>query len=166
MGFKKDAGVPTGMSFARPTPASGGSRMLVLPIALILLGVAASGCMDAGDGDGEVTELRFDEHPEHGSILVDGDGHTLYIFLNDEPGSSDCFDQCADNWPPLIADVPPETPADLEGRVSLIDREGQQQVAHDERPLYYFIGDEEPGDANGEGLNDVWFVVRETADGA
>lgn len=129
--------------------------------ALLLTVTALAGCAhesgdDDGDGSGTVG-LAFAEHEELGSILVDGDGMTLYIFENDEPGTSNCFDQCAENWPPLLAD-------EVQGPegLTLIDRDGEQQVAHDERPLYYFVGDEEPGDANGEGLNDVWFVVRES----
>jgi predicted lipoprotein with Yx(FWY)xxD motif len=26
-------------------------------------------------------------------------------------------------------------------------------------PLYYFADDEEPGQTNGQGISDVWFVV-------
>ena len=39
------------------------------------------------------------------------------------------------------------------------DAHGTSQVTYDGWPLYYFQGDEAAGDANGQGLNDVWWVV-------
>ena len=38
-----------------------------------------------------------------GKALVDGKGMTLYIFDKDTAGASNCNDQCAINWPPLMA---------------------------------------------------------------
>ncbi|MFC6731773.1 hypothetical protein [Haladaptatus sp. GCM10025893] len=38
--------------------------------------------------------------------------------------------------------------------------EGSTQVAAAGWPLYYFAPDENPGDANGQGVNDVWWVLR------
>ena len=38
-----------------------------------------------------------------GRILVDGRGHTLYLFARDTRGKSSCAGQCAAFWPPLIA---------------------------------------------------------------
>jgi hypothetical protein len=26
-------------------------------------------------------------------------------------------------------------------------------------PLYYWVGDAQPGDTNGQGVNEVWYVV-------
>ena len=41
-----------------------------------------------------------------GSILVDPEGFTLYVFTQDTGGESACYDQCADNWPAVTADTP------------------------------------------------------------
>jgi predicted lipoprotein with Yx(FWY)xxD motif len=32
-------------------------------------------------------------------------------------------------------------------------------ITYNNWPLYHFAGDSAPGDTNGQGLNDVWFVV-------
>src|SRR3954452_13005709 len=38
-----------------------------------------------------------------GNILVDGHGHTLYLFGKDRHGRSSCTGRCAAFWPPVIA---------------------------------------------------------------
>jgi predicted lipoprotein with Yx(FWY)xxD motif len=42
-----------------------------------------------------------------GTILVDGEGMTLYVFDSDDPGASTCYDDCAANWPPVTVDRDP-----------------------------------------------------------
>lgn len=110
----------------------------------------------------ERTELRWQEHEHLGSILVDGDGRTLYVFTRDTPNASACSGDCASAWPPVTA-ADTDAPADLAKRVSTFAREdGQAQVAIDGRPLYRYAADAEAGDANGQGRNGAWFVIRET----
>lgn len=96
-----------------------------------------------------------------GSFLVDAKGMTLYIFLNDTPNTSNCYDACAQNWPPLLAEG---TPVAGEGvDASLLGttqrKDGTTQVTYNGWPLYYFVRDEKPGDTNGQGVRDVWFVI-------
>ncbi|MDH5372750.1 MAG: hypothetical protein OEX97_07385, partial [Acidimicrobiia bacterium] len=37
-------------------------------------------------------------------------------------------------------------------------------VTYNGWPLYYFANDSAPGDINGQGLNDVWYVVSAEGD--
>ena len=46
-----------------------------------------------------------------GRILVDGHGHTLYLFAKDKRGRSSCAGQCAGFWPPLISSGKPRAAA-------------------------------------------------------
>lgn len=96
-----------------------------------------------------------------GQILVDGDGNTLYLFLPDAQGESTCYDTCAQNWPPLLIDgdavVGDGLDSDLVGTVTRTD--DTEQLTYGGWPLYTFVGDAEPGQTAGQGLNDVWFVV-------
>jgi predicted lipoprotein with Yx(FWY)xxD motif len=95
-----------------------------------------------------------------GTVLVAPDGMTLYTYKPDGAGSSACTGGCAQAWPPLAAKSVPALPAGWTGKVSLITRDdGSQQVAYDGHPLYGYSGDMGHGDANGQGLGGVWFVV-------
>ena len=38
--------------------------------------------------------------------------------------------------------------------------DGGMQVAYNGQPLYYYAFDDAPGDANGQRVNDVWFVLN------
>jgi predicted lipoprotein with Yx(FWY)xxD motif len=90
-------------------------------------------------------------------ILVDGEGMTLYVFDKDQPGTSNCNDQCAVMWPPMVAK--PDAKAD--GDFTTIDRkDGSRQWAYKSRPLYYWFGDAEPGDSVGDGIDGVWHAVE------
>ena len=40
-----------------------------------------------------------------GAFLTDASGMTLYTFTKDEPGKTNCYGQCATNWPPLILET-------------------------------------------------------------
>ncbi|MFL7838702.1 MAG: YceI family protein [Candidatus Promineifilaceae bacterium] len=99
---------------------------------------------------------------ELGDFLVGGDSMTLYQFANDEEDLSNCYDQCADNWPPLLVQ-PGEAPIagfGVTGDLGVIGRDDETlQVTYNGIPLYYWVKDETPGDTTGQGVNDVWFVV-------
>lgn len=94
-----------------------------------------------------------------GSILVDPDGFTLYIFTADSEGESTCYDACADLWPPVPADTPIGSDLDESIFGSVTRDDGTEQLAVNGMPLYLYTPDESPGDTTGQGLNDVWFVV-------
>ncbi len=92
-----------------------------------------------------------------GEVLTDSKGMTLYIFTRDEPGKSNCYDGCAQNWPPLFA----SSGASGEGKFTVIDRkDGTQQWAYDGEPLYYWVNDKAPGDVTGHGVGEVWYVIK------
>lgn len=93
-----------------------------------------------------------------GPALIDADGRTLYAFLDDVDGQSNCNDACAQAWPPVAGDV--DTDSAVTGGTTTIARgDGSSQLAIDGRPLYRFSGDQAPGDTNGQGSGDVWFVL-------
>ena len=96
-----------------------------------------------------------------GKVIVDGDGKVLYLFTPDDAGQPTCYDACAEAWPPLTADAAPTAGAGLDAsKITLVARtDGSQQVKYGDYPLYYFAGDNAPGDTNGQGLNEKWYVI-------
>ncbi|WP_077046286.1 hypothetical protein [Pseudomonas sp. KK4] len=92
-------------------------------------------------------------------MMVDHHGMTLYTFDKDSGGKSMCNDECAKNWPPMMAPAG----ATAEGKWSVIKRDdGKMQYAYDGKPLYTFIKDTKPGDMTGDKMKDVWHVVHES----
>jgi predicted lipoprotein with Yx(FWY)xxD motif len=106
--------------------------------------------------------VRVSSHPDFGEVLVGPEGRTLYLFENDTNGTKEsvCYDSCAGTWPPLTVGESPTKSKAVSASVTTLEREtGETQVMAGGWPLYYFASDTEPGDANGQGLNDVWWVV-------
>ncbi|WP_130903516.1 MULTISPECIES: hypothetical protein [unclassified Pseudomonas] len=92
-------------------------------------------------------------------MMVDHNGMTLYTFDKDSGGKSMCNDECAKNWPPMMAPAG----ATAEGKWSVIKRDdGKMQYAYDGKPLYTFVKDKKPGDMTGDKMKDVWHVVHES----
>ena len=96
---------------------------------------------------------------EMGSYLVDGEGNTLYLFLDDGQGSSSCYGACAATWPPLTGEV--TAGAGVEAALFGTEprSDGTDQITYVGWPLYYFSGDGSSGDVNGQGRDSAWFVV-------
>ena len=95
-----------------------------------------------------------------GTILVDGEGRTLYLFMPDAQGASMCVDTCATTWPALTGPATAGAGVD-ETLLGTADRpdDGSAQVTYNGWPLYHFASDAAPGDTNGQGIGDIWFVV-------
>ncbi|MBT2498887.1 hypothetical protein J7E25_07240 [Agromyces sp. ISL-38] len=153
---------------------------IITGVAVAALAVALSGCTSPAtqepvDDDTSIeTEAPETESMETdalltttdsdlGEIVVDADGMTVYMFDNDTQGgdSSSCEGACATNWPAVTADSDdPPVAEGIDGEIGTIEGvDGKTQVTLNGWPLYYFAGDEAPGDINGQGVNDVWWVL-------
>ena len=101
-----------------------------------------------------------------GDFLVDSKGMTLYLFTKDEPGVSNCYDQCAEKWPPLLSEGDAIAGSGLDAALlGTTDRtDGTTQVTYNGWPLYYWYEDAAPGDTNGQTVGDVWYVVSPTGE--
>ena len=91
-------------------------------------------------------------------VLTGANDMTLYTYDKDTAGVTNCYDKCAVNWPPAIADAG----AVAEGDFTLVDRtDGTKMWAYDGKPLYFWIKDAKPGDTTGDGVGEVWHTAIE-----
>jgi predicted lipoprotein with Yx(FWY)xxD motif len=96
-----------------------------------------------------------------GRTLTDQEGRTLYGFTKDEDGKSSCYDDCAVTWPAFTVRGKVMAGAGLKADwlATAERRDGTTQVTYKGMPLYYFSGDQQPGDINGQGVGGIWFTV-------
>lgn len=94
-----------------------------------------------------------------GKVLVSAKtGMTLYTFRNDARNKSNCYKDCATAWPPFTAGAS----AKADGALGIIDRDdNSRQWTLNGKPLYFWQGDAEVGDATGDGVGGVWDVVKQ-----
>jgi predicted lipoprotein with Yx(FWY)xxD motif len=110
--------------------------------------------------------LMVTNNATFGKIVTDADGMSLYMYTKDtrDPSVSNCYDACAQRWPPLLADA--NGKFDLKGNEldakmfgTTTRKEGTKQVTFNGWPLYYWQNDKKAGDTLGQGVGDVWWVM-------
>lgn len=100
-----------------------------------------------------------------GMILVDSNGMTLYDFHKDKGTTSSCYGPCAEGWPPMLTEGEPTVGnGAMASKLGTTERkDGTMQVTYAGHPLYTFVADKKPGEANG---NDVsafggqWYALK------
>lgn len=120
----------------------------------------------ASGGNLDVITVNTVDNPTYGKILVNSQGMTLYLYTKDTPNTSNCYDQCAANWPPLIVTGAPTGGVDIDAtKLGTTQRaDGSLQVTYNGWPLYTYIGDKVAGEATGQNVGSVWFVISPTGD--
>ncbi|PNI09255.1 hypothetical protein CXX84_08020 [Arthrobacter sp. AFG7.2] len=97
-----------------------------------------------------------------GTIVVDGEGMSVYFFTKDvkDSGTSACMDACLAAWPPVTTTADEPRVEGVTGTVGTITTpDGAQQVTLNGLPLYYFAKDTKAGDTLGQGVNDAWYLA-------
>lgn len=115
------------------------------------------------EGESDTKTLQLLEDSDAGKYLADDEGMTLYLFTKDKKDTSNCTDDCLENWPAFMAsdfEVPDEFNKEDFGTITREDTD-EEQVTYKGYPLYYFVKDKEKGDVNGQGVKDVWYVANE-----
>jgi predicted lipoprotein with Yx(FWY)xxD motif len=101
-----------------------------------------------------------------GEILVNSQGHTLYIFEPDKHARVTCVSTCAQLWPPLKLTTGQKATAS--GGVnsallsSLPNPEGGSVATYAGWPLYTYVSDSAAGQATGQGIETnggLWYVI-------
>jgi predicted lipoprotein with Yx(FWY)xxD motif len=96
------------------------------------------------------------------TVLTNASGRTLYWFALDTSTTSRCTGRCTAYWPP-VSGTPRAGPG-VTGKLGTIHRPGGGvQATYDGHPLYTYIGDNGPGQAQGNDLDlngGLWYEVR------
>ena len=134
-------------------------------VALVLLGVAVAGAggpPGAGPPAGPAATVVLNTTTIKGTtVLTNGKGFTLYSFAPDTATRLNCNGACVQYWPPVTGR--PTAGPGVTGVLGTITRsDGSAQATYDGHPLYTYVADTAPGQANGNNLNlngGVWHEV-------
>jgi predicted lipoprotein with Yx(FWY)xxD motif len=134
-------------------------------VGAIGLAVFAAGCGGAiPSSNGGPATLKL-TGSSNGRFLVDGQGHSVYLFEKDESGESYCSGSCAAVWPPLETSTVPRGGTGIDnGALGTIKRDdGDMQVTYQGHPLYYYAADAStPGRTKGQDIEQFgagWYLV-------
>jgi predicted lipoprotein with Yx(FWY)xxD motif len=125
----------------------------------------ASSSAPASSASAEVETLKTATVAGH-TVVVDGEGKAVYVYTRDNPGTtaSACTGGCASLWPAVTSASAP-TLQGVTGKIgSITGVNGKQQITVNGMPIYYYAKDTAPGQFNGQGVANVWYVIG--ADGS
>jgi predicted lipoprotein with Yx(FWY)xxD motif len=117
----------------------------------------------AASGGVKITSAAL---PGLGTVLVNAQGRTLYIFAPDRQSKVTCVAACAAVWPPafLPAGVKPVAAGQVKQSQlgSDADPAGGRVITYAGWPLYTYVTDTGSGQARGQALNlngGLWYVI-------
>jgi len=135
--------------------------LVVSAVLLVLVATAAMAAVTASASGAGTVDVRA---TSLGKVLVNAQGHTLYLFAPDTHGKSTCYGSCAHYWPPLLVTGKPTAGAGVKASLlgTTTRKDGKRQVTYNGHPLYTYVADSAAGKTSGQGLNlsgGLWWVV-------
>ncbi len=154
------------------------ARGLLVAAGLAAAACAAAGCSGSSPGagrpvaaTGQAVTIRVGSLPGLGSVLVNGGGYALYMFVPDARRRVTCTKLCTANWPPVKISDGERLVAGPGVRARLLgsdpDPSGGRVVTYDGWPLYTYSSDVQPGQATGQAIDlngGLWYVIRATGE--
>jgi predicted lipoprotein with Yx(FWY)xxD motif len=112
-----------------------------------------------------VAVLTVASAPKTGPVLVDAEGFTVYDFHKDKGTTSSCYGACAKVWPPMLtAGAPTAGEGAMSSKLGTTKRkDGTVQATYAGHPLYTYVADKKPGEANGNDFSSFgaqWYALR------
>jgi predicted lipoprotein with Yx(FWY)xxD motif len=100
---------------------------------------------------------------QYGKVLFDRAGQAIYLFDKEKSDTSECYDECAAAWPPVLTDGDPEAGRGIdESLLGTTKRDdGKTQVTYNGHPLYYYAheGRNEVRCHNVPGFGGIWLAL-------
>jgi predicted lipoprotein with Yx(FWY)xxD motif len=132
-------------------------------LVVIAAGATAAIIATSGSGSGRTDPVLRTAPTPAGSMVVTGDGLSVYVYLPDDsnPSRTTCIEDCANDWPPVLLTAPsPSVEGIPKTSVGVTTRpDGAHQLTLDGYPLYRFAADHRPGEIRGESIGNAWFAV-------
>ncbi|MEH6443948.1 MAG: hypothetical protein V7784_08620 [Oceanospirillaceae bacterium] len=132
-------------------------KKIAIPFVAVLSLVAAGCANSANDYSNQTLPAQLSVvKTSLGGVLANNKGLTVYTFDKDKQGTSECYGPCASKWPPVLANT-----SFSEGKFSTAQRtDGSTQVRYNNKPLYLWVGDKNPGETNGDNIKNVWHIIN------
>ena len=132
---------------------------------------SASTAPSEPSGGGTAAVVTASSVPKLGKVIVDSKGLTLYDFHKDKGGKSACYGACEQAWPPLTSEGQPKAgEGAMASKLGTAKRkDGTLQVTYDDHPLYTFVEDKKPGEANGNdttAFGAEWYALQPSGEQA
>lgn len=126
---------------------------------------------EAGSSGNTVAVLTIASAPKVGPVLVDSKGFTVYDFHKDKGTTSSCYGGCAKVWPPVTTEGAPQTgEGAMSSKLGTTKRkDGTTQVTYAGHPLYTYVADKKPGEANGHDFSSFgaqWYALKSNGEEA
>jgi predicted lipoprotein with Yx(FWY)xxD motif len=154
------------------------SRVTAL-LSLVVFALVVAGCggssssststaseTSASSGGGTVSAAEISGL---GTVLVNSEGMTVYMFAKDQGTTSSCYGSCEQGWPPVLAEGKPTAgEGAMSSQLGTTERkDGTMQVTYAGHPLYTFVEDKAPGEATGNestAFGGKWSVMDEAGE--
>jgi len=106
----------------------------------------------------------------YGRMLFDGRRQAIYLFDREGSPRPRCYGECAEAWPPVLADGRPQATGGVrDGLIGTVERrDGSEQVTYGGHPLYYYAH-EGPGQVLCHDIVEyggIWLVVTPRGEAA
>jgi predicted lipoprotein with Yx(FWY)xxD motif len=100
---------------------------------------------------------------QFGPMLYNASKQAIYVFERDGKDESNCYDECAEAWPPVFSKGEPDAGKGVDQSLlgTIQRRDGGNQVTYAGQPLYYYAH-EDPGQVLCHDVNlngGLWWVV-------
>ncbi len=101
---------------------------------------------------------------DFGTMLFNDAGQAIYIWELEESSEAECYDDCAEAWPPVLTDGQPVASGDVKSKLlGTTERtDGTTQVTYNDHPLYYYAH-EGPGEVKCHNISThggLWWVIQ------
>ena len=129
----------------------------------------SSSSASAGASSAAAVTISAKSVPGVGTVLVNGQGQTLYLLTSEKGGKITCTaaNGCTQAWPETVVSSGTAATAGSGVQSSLLgtvkDASGKLEVTYNHWPLYTFSGDSGPGVAKGQGISNfggTWYVLN------